>query len=271
MIDDGYVVIFVSSRTESNMETIVVQDLGAIRIISLNRPEALNAFSGLLMDELTDSFLEAGNAATVKAVILTGSGRAFSAGADLQEMGRSTYRPRHGFAGLMTAVIDFQKPFFVAVNGLGVGVGATICGLADFVLMADNARLRCPFSALGLTAEAASTLTFPALMGRQRATWFLLSAEWMDASECLSAGLAMEVVPRDQLLDRTLDRARVLAALPLASLVQTKSLIMEPLKPQLRAVADRENAALNSMVGQPANREALNAFREKRAPNFSGL
>ena len=271
MIDDGYVVIFVSSRTESNMETVVVQDLDAIRVISLNRPEALNAFSGLLMDELTDSFLEAGNAATVKAVILTGSGRAFSAGADLQEMGRSTYRPRHGFAGLMTALIDFQKPFFVAVNGLGVGVGATICGLADFVLMADHARLRCPFSALGLTAEAASTLTFPALMGRQRATWFLLSAEWMDASECLSAGLAMEVVPRDQLLDRTLDRARVLAALPLASLVQTKALIMEPLKPQLRAVADRENAALNSMVGQPANREALNAFREKRAPNFSGL
>ncbi|MFM7121269.1 MAG: enoyl-CoA hydratase/isomerase family protein [Gammaproteobacteria bacterium] len=253
------------------MQTVAVQDIDAVRVITFNRPDALNAFNGQLMDDLTDAFLAAGTTETVKVVVLTGAGRAFSAGADLQEMGRATHRPRHGFPGLMTALIDFQKPFFVAVNGLGVGIGATICGLADFVLMADTARLRCPFSALGLTAEAASTLTFPALMGRQRASWFLLSAEWMDASACLAAGLAMEIVPSDQLLDRTLAQARVLAALPLASLIQTKSLILEPLRPQLRAVAERENAALAAMVGQPANREALNAFREKRAPDFAGL
>ena len=109
------------------METIRISDDGGVRTLELNRPDALNAFSGLLMDELTDAFIDARVTTTVKAVILTGAGRAFSAGADLQEMGRNSYRPRHGFAGLLDAILDFPKPFLLAVNGLGVGVGATIC------------------------------------------------------------------------------------------------------------------------------------------------
>lgn len=253
------------------METIRISDEGSVRIVELHRPDALNAFSGLLMDELTDAFIEARDTATVKAVILTGAGRAFSAGADLQEMGRTTYRPRHGFAGLLDAILDFPKPFLLAVNGLGVGIGATICGLADFVYMAASARLRCPFSTLGLTAEAASTVTFPQLMGRQRAAWFLMSAEWMTAAECKEAGLALEVVSDDMLMTRVREQAAKLAALPLASLIQTKALIMDPLRPQLRQSAAAENAGLAALLGGPANREALAAFREKRPADFSGL
>jgi enoyl-CoA hydratase/carnithine racemase len=251
------------------METINVSDDGSVRTIELDRPEALNAFSGLLMDELTDAFIDAREAPGVKVVILTGAGRAFSAGADLQEMGRTQYRPRHGFPGLMDAIIDFPKPLFVAVNGVGVGIGATICGLADFVYMAEGARLRCPFSSLGLTAEAGSTVTFPLLMGRQRASWFLLAAEWMSAEECREAGLALEVLPAEALLPRVREQAAKLAALPLASLVKTKQLIMDPLRPQLRASAKAENAGLAELAGGPANREALAAFREKRAADFS--
>jgi enoyl-CoA hydratase/carnithine racemase len=253
------------------VETIRISDDGSVRTLVLNRPDALNAFSGLLMDELTDAFIDARVTTTVKAVILTGAGRAFSAGADLQEMGRNTYRPRHGFAGLLDAILDFPKPFLLAVNGLGVGIGATICGLADFVYMAASARLRCPFSTLGLTAEAASTVTFPQLMGRQRAAWFLMSAEWMSAAECKDAGLALEVVPDAMLMTRVREQAAKLAALPLASLVQTKALIMDPLRPQLRESAQAENAGLAALLGGPANREALAAFREKRAADFSGL
>lgn len=253
------------------METINVIDDGSIRTIELNRPEALNAFSGLLMDELADAFIEAREAPGVKVVILTGAGRAFSAGADLQEMGRTQYRPRHGFPVLLDAIIDFPKPLFVAVNGLGVGIGATICGLADFVYMAEGARLRCPFSSLGLTAEAGSTVTFPLLMGRQRASWFLLAAEWMSAEECREAGLALEVLPQDALLPRVRQQAAKLAALPLASLVKTKQLIMDPLRPQLRVAAKAENDGLAELAGGPANREALAAFREKRAADFSGM
>ncbi len=254
------------------METINVKDEGAIRTIEMDRPEALNAFSNQLMDELTDAFLAAGEDAGVKVVVLTGAGRAFSAGADLMEMGQAQgYPVRHGFAGLLDTLIDFPKPFFVAVNGVGAGIGATICGLADFTFMAEGARLRCPFSSLGVTAEAASTYLFPRLMGRQKASWFLLAAEWLSAEECLEAGLVMEVLPADELLPRVLAQAGKLSALPLASLVTTKKLIMDPLREQMRASARAENEGLAAMVGGAANREALAAFKEKREPDFTGI
>jgi enoyl-CoA hydratase/carnithine racemase len=108
-------------------------------------------------------------------------------------------------------------------------------------------------------------------MGRQRASWFLLSSEWMDADACLAAGLALEVIEDDALLAHTMDKARILASLPLSSLEATKSLIMAPLKNQLKASAAAENAMLVKLTGSPANREAVGAFRDKRAADFSSL
>ena len=244
---------------------------GAVRIVELNRPDALNAFSSELMDDLCDAFLNASADESIKVLLLTGAGRAFSAGADLKEMGQVSRPARHGFPALLNAIIDFPKPFMIAVNGIGAGIGATICGLADMVYLSDRARLRCPFSALGLTAEAASTVTFPRLMGYQRAAWFLWSSEWMDADECVKAGLALEVRPHEELMPYARGRAQVLAALPLASLQQTKALMMAPVRDELKAVAAAETKALAGMVGKAANREALAAFIEKRDADFTGL
>jgi enoyl-CoA hydratase/carnithine racemase len=179
------------------MSTVKVTVQDSVMLMTMARPEALNAFSGQLMDDLTDAFLTATSDDVIKVVVLTGAGRAFSAGADLMEMGRQSDPPRHGFPGLLDAIIDFPKPLLLAVNGLGVGIGATICGLADMTWMAESARLRCPFSSLGLTAEAASTFTLPLLLGRQRASWFLLASEWMSAAECHEAGLVLGVLPDD--------------------------------------------------------------------------
>ncbi len=251
------------------MQTLKITDENGIRIIRLDRPEALNAFNQQLMDELAEAFIEARELDSVRVLVLTGNGRAFSAGADLTEMGRPAQEPKHGFPGLLDAILDFPKPFLLAINGLGAGIGATICGLADISFIAEGARLRCPFSTLGLTAEAGSTYLFPQLMGRQRANWFLLSAKWMTAQECVDAGLVMELCPAQELMSTVLDRAQTLAALPLSSLATTKSLIMAPLREQLRKSVTAENAALASLVGTPANREALAAFREKREPNLA--
>ena len=253
------------------METLNINDDGAVRVVEMDRPEALNAFNTLLMDELADAFLDATADDNIKVLVLTGAGRAFSAGADLSEMGRVERTPTHGFDGMLDAIVDFPKPFIVAVNGIGVGIGATICGLADIAYMAEGARLRCPFSTLGLTAEAASTYTFPKLMGRQRANWFLWSAEWMSAAESLAAGLVLEVLPDDELLPRVMEQAGKLANLPLASLTMTKALIMDPLRDQLKASFNAENAGLATLAGGSANAEALAAFREKRDPDFSGV
>lgn len=253
------------------METLNIRNQDGVLIVEMDRPKALNAFSQLLMDELTDAFLDATTDDQVRVLVLTGAGRAFSAGADLTEMGQPPKDAKHGFPGLLEAIFEFPKPFMVAVNGVGAGIGATICGLADLTVMSEKARLRCPFSALGLTAEAASTVTFPRLMGRQKAMWFLLSSEWWSAQQCVDAGLALEMTRAEDLMPRTLEQAKKLAALPVSSLAMTKKLIMDPLRDQMRAAAKAENEALAHLAGGPANREALDAFREKREPDFSSF
>ena len=253
------------------METVSTESHGAVQLITLNRPEALNAFNTQQFDDLCDAVLDATADEKIKVLLLTGAGRAFSAGADLMEMGSAPRQPKHGLTGLLHSIIDCAKPIVLAVNGLGVGIGATICGLADFVYIAQSARLRCPFSSLGLTAEAGSTLTFPLIMGRQRASWFLLASEWLSANEVVSAGLALEVTADDEILDRALSQANVLAALPAASLQATKTLITGPWREQLKASVAAENAALAQLVGKPANREALAAFKAKRDPDFTNL
>ena len=245
-------------------------DEGRVRIAALNRPEALNAFNKRQFDEVAEAFLGAKADADCRVLVLTGTGRAFSAGADL---GPTTdYEPVHGLDGMLAAVVDFPKPFVLAINGLGVGIGATLSGLADFVFMAESARLRCPFSTLGLVAEAGSTRTFPALMGRQRAMWFLMASEWMSAAQCKDAGLALEVFPDDGFMAAVGVKAAHLAGLPPESLAAAKRLIVDAgERERLKAVIAAENAALAKLSGGPANREAVAAFREKRPADFSNL
>lgn len=248
---------------------ILANDEGGVRTLTLNRPEKLNAFNDAQFDALAEAILEAGKDNTVKVVVLTGAGRAFSAGADLT--GRAGANIKYGFPGCVDIILDFEKPLLLAVNGLGVGIGATIVGLADSAFMAEGARLRCPFSALGLTAEACSTYTFPLLMGRQKASWFLLAAEWLSAQECADAGLVAAVLPDEGFLAAVQAKAATLAALPVSSLRQTKALIMAPHREQMRAAAKAENEGLASLRGGPANVEAVTAFGEKRQPDFSNL
>lgn len=253
------------------MDTLTVSLHNGVQTVLLDRPDTLNAFNGQLMDELAQVFIDAAADASVRVLLLSGAGRAFSAGADLSQMGRKQPKPVHGLAGMLDAIIDFPKPFVLAVNGVGAGIGATIAGLADVGFIARSARLRCPFSVLGLTAEAASTVTFPRLMGRQKASWFLLSSEWWSAEQCVEAGLFMGLCDDDAVMPTALEHAQTLAALPLASLVKTKALLMAPVREEMKAAIARENAGLDELAGGPANREAIAAFADKRAPDFSNI
>jgi enoyl-CoA hydratase/carnithine racemase len=238
--------------------------------LTLNRPDALNAFNGALFDALTDALIAADADEGVGVVVLTGAGRAFSAGADLAD-DRNAAATTHGFAGFLEHTIDFSKPLILAVNGLGVGIGATLCGLADLVFMSTAARLRCPFSRLGLVPEAGSTMLFAGLMGRQAANWVLMSSERLSAQECKELGRAFALCPPAALLTTALSRAGQLAALPAASLRETKRLMLAPRRETLLATFRAENAALADLRGGPANLEAIAAFREKREPDFSRI
>ncbi|MDB2646486.1 enoyl-CoA hydratase-related protein [Pseudomonadales bacterium] len=247
-----------------------ISNNGAVRTLAFNRPEALNAFNDDMFDAVAADVLAASEDDSVKVLVITGTGRAFSAGMDLAAQ-RGGPAPKYGFPGMFEAIIEFPKPILLAVNGLGVGFGCTICGLADLVFMADNARLRCPFTSLGLTAEAASTVTFPQLMGYQNAFWGLLSSQWMDAQTCKELGLVFAVVEAEQLLSKVYEHAQILAAQPLASLVDTKALMMTPRRDALRAAYKIENVALANLMGGPANLEAVAAFKERRQPDFSSF
>jgi enoyl-CoA hydratase/carnithine racemase len=244
---------------------IRVDDRNGVRTLTLDRPEALNAFNEALYDATAEAFLAAATDDTVSVVILTGSGRAFSAGTDLHELqaraSGSGFTPgRYGFTGLMEVLTDFSKPLICAVNGVGLGIGATILGFADLVFMARTARLKCPFTALGLAPEAASSYLLPALVGRQNAAWILLSSEWIDASQAHAMGLAWRISEPTDLLAETRRHAKVLAGVPLSSLLAVKRTMMAPRLAGIRAALEREDACLDALLGAPENTRALAEF-----------
>jgi enoyl-CoA hydratase/carnithine racemase len=260
------------NRQEINM--VLIETTNNVRTITLNRPDALNAFNSGMWESLTGAIIDAKHDNSAKVIVITGAGRAFSAGADLREKGQNKNSPQIATVGVQQFVnemIDFPKPIIVAVNGLGVGIGATICGLADICYMAESARLRCPFSSLGITVEGSSSYTFSRIMGHQAASWFLLSAEWMSSAQCKETNIALEVFPDADFMQLVMDKATLLASMPLASLLETKSLMMAAHKENMHAANQRETDGLARLSGGPANIEALMAFQEKRDPDFSAI
>ncbi|MGV0035830.1 MAG: enoyl-CoA hydratase/isomerase family protein [Candidatus Azotimanducaceae bacterium WSBS_2022_MAG_OTU7] len=253
------------------MTAVTVSTKHFIRTVTMDRPDSLNSFNADMMDELCHAFLDAASDDSVRVLVLTGAGRAFSAGADLKSMGSPLDPSKKDLWEMLHSIIEFPKPFITAANGLGVGIGMTIHGIADMVFMAESARFRAPFSSLGLTAEAASTYTFSRLMGHQKASWALLSGEWFTAKECLDMGLALEVIPDDKLMEVVYEKAGKLAGLPLASLMQTKKLMVSPHIDAMNAAVYDEAVGLANLAGGPANKEAITAFLEKRAPDFSNI
>jgi enoyl-CoA hydratase/carnithine racemase len=256
--------------------SLQISDLNRVRTITLDRPEALNAFNEALYDATADALLEAAADPTVAVVLLTGNGRGFSAGTDLLEMHERATNPdfvagKHGFLGLLDALVAFPKPLVCAVNGVGLGIGMTILGYADLAFMSTTAKLKCPFTSLGVAPEAASSYLFPQLLGRQQAAWVLLSAEWVSAQEALEMGLVWRVCEPDDLLPEARRHAEILAARPISSLIAVKRTMTAPLHDEIRAARERENAAFAELMGGPANLEALTAFAEGRAPDFTNL
>ena len=253
-----------------------VVDGDRVRTVTLDRVDALNAFNEALYDAFTDTLLHSAEDPGVAVVLFTGSGRAFCAGTDLLEMAARGSDPDfkpgvHGFPGLIDALVAFPKPLIIAVNGLGLGIGTTILGFADLAFMSTAARLKCPFTSLGVSPEAASSFTFPALLGRQNATWVLMSSEWIEAEEAHSIGLVWKVTEPDALMPEAERYAALLAAKPISSLVHTKAAIVAPFREQIDAARERESASFAALMGGPANAEALAAFAEKRPADFTRL
>ncbi|ART69888.1 crotonase [Mycobacterium dioxanotrophicus] len=250
---------------------LLIDDVNRVRTLTFNRPDALNAFNEALYDETTVALRAAADDPEVGVVLLTGTGRAFSAGNDLVEMqarisvrGADLAPGEHGFYGMLDALVDFPKPLICAVNGLGVGIGATILGFADLAFMSSSARLKCPFTSLGVAPEAASSYLLPRLIGRQNAAWLLMSSEWISAEEAKDMGLVWRVCAPDELLSEARRHAEVLASKPLSSLKAVKQTMLAPIRADILAAVEREKALFTELVGAAANVDALAAFADRK-------
>jgi enoyl-CoA hydratase/carnithine racemase len=249
---------------------VQIDDANGVRTLTLNRPESLNAFNEALYDATTIALRAADEDPATAVVMLTGTGRAFSAGNDLNEMQARITNPdfqpgEYGFPGMIEALTTLRKPLIVALNGLAVGIGATVLGYADLVFMSSTARLKCPFTSLGVAPEAASSYLLPQLIGRQNAAWILMSSEWVDAEEALRMGLAWKVCEPDDLLTEARRHAEVLASRPISSLMAVKQTIVEPMRAGIADALEREYGQFAKLMGGAANADALAEFADRRA------
>jgi enoyl-CoA hydratase/carnithine racemase len=262
------------SPTPDGHGVLGIEDRERVRILTLDRPDALNAFNDDLYDAVRDALLDAAGRSDIAVVLITGRGRAFTAGQDLGELAELRHHEdgrRHGFGPFIEAVETFRKPLIAAVNGLAVGIGLTLLPHCDLVLVGEKARLRAPFVSLGVTAEAGSTFLLPATIGWQATAQLLYTAEWMDAARAVEVGLALRAVPEDRLFDEAFALAGDIAAMPIPSLVGTKQLLLDARLAEVRSARSREDETFGALRGGPANREALAAFNDRRDPDFTNL
>jgi enoyl-CoA hydratase/carnithine racemase len=191
-----------------------------VAVIIMNRPERKNAFTREQYELLANALNAADQDSEVRVAVLTGAGAAFSSGQDLKEMmelasgvasGTPTTSKAGGFTVLLDALEVFSKPLIAAVNGVAVGIGMTLLPFCDLVLIDETARMRVPFSELGVPPEAASSVLFADRIGWQRAAELLLTSRWVDATEAVEIGLALRTTPAGEALSQARELAITIA------------------------------------------------------------
>jgi enoyl-CoA hydratase/carnithine racemase len=244
---------------------IRIDDGNGVRVVTWERAEALNAMSLDMWDATRDALDSAGDDG-IRCIVLTGTGRAFNVGQDLAEMAdpRQADETR-GYRGVMRALQNVPTPLIAAVNGLAVGFGVTLLPWCDFVLVSDAARFRVPFVSLGVTTEAASSVTLPEVMGAQAAAHFVLTGDWLSAEDAAATGLAWRVVPGDALLGEAVTLAARLADAPPESLRTTTALLRVERRARWADAMERENAAFARLAGSEENLAAIERFFSRKA------
>ena len=230
---------------------LLIDDADGVRVLTLNRPDALNAFNQELWYAAASALEEAATDDDLRCVVITGAGRAFSAGQDLTEMNDPSVfaDSEPGYHRFMPVLESFPKPVIAAVNGVGVGIGLTMLLHCDLVLMSTEARLKAPFISLGVTTEASASVLLPAVLGWQRAAEVLFTEPWISADQAVADGLAWRAVTPDSLMDEAMAVARHIGGLPLGPVVATKQLLLDGRLDAVRTARLRELEAFNHLVG----------------------
>jgi enoyl-CoA hydratase/carnithine racemase len=239
-------------------DEVVAADEGPVRVITLNRPGRLNAFTATGYRALGAALRDADASPDVRVVVLEGAGRAFSSGVDLDAFreGDAAAFSRE-FTVLIDTLVTLRRPLLAAVQGPAVGFGATLLLHCDLVVVADDARLRFPFTRLGTAPEAGSSWLLPAAIGAQRAADLILTSRWVGGPEAVELGLAARCVPAAELSATVRAVAAEIAAHPLSALIAAKQLLKSSTSTAVSEATARESAAgkaLGEELGQLGQR-----------------
>lgn len=229
-----------------------VEDRDGVRVLTLDRPATLNAFTAEGYDALRARLEDADHDDGVAVCVLTGRGRAFSSGVDLSAAGSAEGSARLGrsFDPLLATLAGFSKPLLGAVNGPAVGFGATVLLHCDLVLVDERAEIRLPFVPLGTCMEAGASWLLPRRVGAQQAAWMILGGESLGAEQAVAAGLALAVAPAGRVVDEAVRRGRVMAAHGTAALAANKRLLRHGWDGQVAEAWAREKAATADLARQ---------------------
>lgn len=257
------------------MPEIEVRREGPVAVVTLNRPDVLNAFTLAMVRELRAALDALTADATVGSIVLTGAGKAFCAGGDVDEMYANLHRAEHHFLDLtaehhavVRLLVEGPKPVVCAVNGVaaGGGFGLALCG--DLRVAAADARFKPAYFRLGVAPDGGSTWLLPRLVGFTRAQELLFHDRVVRADEALALGLVHEVAPTERLLERAMEEARALAAGPPFALAAAKKLMASTMSSDVPTQLALERRLNSQSGGTPDFAEGARAFREKREPKF---
>ena len=255
-------------------ETLIVEAPSpGVILIRLNRPEALNALNSQLLTELSAALDAAEADDDVRCVVLTGSERAFAAGADIKEMSDKSYAQMFAsnfFAAAGQRVERFRKPIIAAVSGYALGGGCELAMLCDFIIASATAKFGQPEINLGVMPGIGGTQRLPRAVGKAKAMDMMLTARMMDAVEAESAGLVSRVVPTDKLLEEALGAAAKIAAQSPLAVMMNKELVNAAFETTLATGVGMERRLFHSLFAFEDQKEGMAAFIDKRKPEFKG-
>ncbi|MDG2521477.1 enoyl-CoA hydratase [Caulobacter segnis] len=254
-------------------ETLIVETADGVTLIRLNRPEALNALNTALLADLARALAAAETDETVGCVVLTGSAKAFAAGADIKEMAGQSYADMFKadfFTAGANAIERFRKPIIAAVSGYALGGGCELAMMCDFIIAADSAKFGQPEINLGVAPGIGGTQRLTRLVGKSKAMDMILTGRMMDAEEAERAGLVSRVVPADSLIDEVMGVARKIAGQSPLAVMMNKELVEAALETTLTQGVKLERRLFHSLFAFEDQKEGMGAFVEKRKPQFKG-
>jgi enoyl-CoA hydratase len=240
-------------------------------VITLNRPKQLNALNDALMDELGHALLDFDADDGIGCVVITGSDKAFAAGADIAAMAGQDFvqAVRNDFISRnWETLLHVRKPVIAAVAGFALGGGCELAMMCDIAIAADNARFGQPEIKLGVTPGAGGTQRLPRAMGKSRAMELLLTGRMIDAQQAERAGLVSRVVPLDKLMTDVLDTAAAICAMSLPALMLVKECVNRVYEAPLAEGVRFERRMFHALFGTADQKEGMVAFLDKRAPTF---